>query len=109
MSTHRTVEVTLLEHSSAGNPPRKFVGQTVEITPDPDTVPTAVDGHTSRASHPTKIFWHGGTAKSLAYITNVRIIAGNGEVLIDDDQLILTFQAPKDVSGGVKFEVLRNQ
>jgi len=106
MSTHRHVEVTLLEHSTAGNPPKKFVGQTVEIVREPDTVQTGVDGHTSSARHPTKIFWHGGTAKSLANITNVRIVADDVGVLINDDQLCTTFQVPKDVSGGVKFEVL---
>jgi hypothetical protein len=106
MSTHRHVEVTLLEHSTAGNPPKKFAGQTAEIVREPDTVQTGVDGHASSAHHPTEIFWHGGTAKSLANITNVRIVADNGEVLINDDQLCTTFQVPKDGSGSVKFEVL---
>jgi hypothetical protein len=108
-SVYRSVELTLLEHSTAGNPPKKFDGQTVEITREPDTVRTGVDGYTSSGRHPTKIFWHGGTAKSFANITNVRVVADNGEVLIDNDQLCTTYHLPKDASGGVNFEVLRER
>lgn len=95
-----------MEKSSAGRPPIKFAGQTVEIVHEPDTVKTGVDGHISRARHPSIIFWHGGASKSFANVTHVKIVADGGIVLIDDE-LTSTYNAPKDVSGGVKFEVLR--
>ena len=102
---YQKVEVTLIENSTAGNPPKRFAGQTVEITHEPDTVQTSVDAFTSYGRHPSKIFWRGGIAKSFASITHVKIAAASGEVLVDG-QLISTFQAPQDVSGGVKFEIL---
>jgi hypothetical protein len=100
-------EITLVENSTAGNQPRIFAEQTVEVHHEADTVIPGVDGNISRGRHQSKVFWLGGTAKDLAHITNVRIVGNNGDVLIDGD-LINTYGAPRDVAGGVKFDVLKH-
>jgi hypothetical protein len=98
--------ITLVENSTAGNPPKTFDAQTVEITHEADTVVRGVDGRTSIGHHPATIFWLGGTAKNLAGITNVKIVGPNGDVLVDGE-LNTTFGVPSDVTKGVKFFVLK--
>jgi hypothetical protein len=56
--------------------------------------------------HPSKIFWVGGTAKELANITNVKIVADTGAILIDGE-LNTKCCVPRERSGGVEFDVLR--
>lgn len=102
----KNVQIALVENSSAGNPPKIFPAQTVEIVHETDTSRTGVDGFTSTARHPSKIFWHGGTAKELAKITNVKIVDHTGKVLVDGE-LNTTFRVPHERSGGVEFDVLR--
>src|ERR1019366_5531528 len=106
-STMRHVaEVTLVENSTAGNQPRTFAGQTVEIHHEADTVIRGADGPTARARHPSTIVWFEGVAKDLVHIHNVRIVGTSGDVLIDGD-LINTYGAPRDVSGAVAFDILK--
>ena len=99
-------DVTLVENSTAGNQPRTFAAQTVEIAHEADTIVTSADGHTSRARHPSKIFWRGGTARDLDNITDVRITDSSGVVLIDGE-LNTNRHIPRDVPGGVTFNVLK--
>ncbi|WP_234732157.1 hypothetical protein [Acidocella facilis] len=105
MNQFVNVDITLVENSTAGNQPKVFFGQIVEIGSESDTVVTSVDGFTSRGRHPSEIFWHGGTARSLKHITNVTIIQ-SGAVLIDAE-LNTFFGGPSDITGGVKFFVLK--
>jgi hypothetical protein len=101
----KNVHVTLGENSSAGNPTKTFHAQSVEIARQPDTVKTGVDGFTSTARHPSKIFWREGSAKDLARITDVKIVTHGGEVLVDA-ALNTTFTIPRDrAGGGVEFDV----
>jgi hypothetical protein len=103
--TTRNATITLKENSSAGSPPKTFIGQTVEIANEANTVVRSVDGFTSTARHPSKIFWLEGSAKDLASITNVKI-ASAGKVLCDGE-LNKTYGGPSERrSGGVEFFVL---
>ena len=95
-----------VENSTAGIPPKTFAGQTVELTHEPDTIVTSVDGRLSTAHHPSTILWHGGVAKDFANITDVKIVGNNGQVLIDGE-LNRLYEVPRDVAGGVLFLVLR--
>jgi len=99
-------DVTLVENSSAGHRSQIFAAQTVEAHHEADTVITGVDGHTSRGRHPSKVLWLGGSAKDLVSITDVKIVAVNGEALVDG-QLNITYGGPRDVVGGVEFFVLK--
>jgi hypothetical protein len=102
--TIRNATITLKENSSAGNPPKTLIGQTVEIANEDNTVVRSVDGFTSTARPPSKIFWLEGSAKDLASITNVKI-ASAGKVLCDGE-LNKTYGGPSERSGGVEFFVL---
>ncbi len=102
----QVVELILVENSTAGNKPKSFAAQTVEIHHEADTVITGVDGHTSRGRHPSKVLWQGGTASNLENITNVKIVGNNGEVLVDGE-LNTTYGVPRDIVGGVEFFVLK--
>jgi hypothetical protein len=98
-------EITLIENSTAGNYPKIFVNQTVDITREPDTVEIGTDGYAAHGSHPSEIFWLGGTSQDLAHITHVRIVGKDGTVLIDGE--LNTFNSvPNDVANGVQFCVL---
>jgi hypothetical protein len=98
-------EITLIENATAGNSPRTFSAQTVEIRYEEDTVVVGSDGIPSVAHHPPLIFWHGGKAEQLARVTDVKITAGDGELLIDG-ALNTTFTIPESENGGVRFAVL---
>jgi hypothetical protein len=106
MSTMKQVaEITLVENSTAGNKPKIFAEQTVQIHHEADTVVTSVDGITSRGRHPSKVFWLGGGAIMLKNITDVKIVGANGATLIDGS-LNTHYAMPRDVAGGVEFFVL---
>jgi hypothetical protein len=98
-------DITLIENSTAGNAPKSFTAQTVEVRHEADIVITGADGPTSAGKRPSKVLWIGGTANDLANITDVKIIGRNGEVLVDA-ALNVNFDAPRDVAGGVEFAVL---
>lgn len=111
---HRSVEVTLIENSTAGNPPRVFAGQTCDIEHKPTVYSTGVDGITSHARQPTKIIWHEGKAEwfgrnaatGLMAVTNVKIIASGDSPLVDAWELITNPGIPCNVAPGVEFFVL---
>lgn len=103
----KNVTITLSENSTAGNPPKIFAAQDIDITHESDTVITGVDGKTSVASHPSELLWRGGKAKELKNITHVKIVADSGAVLIDAE-LHTNYEVPRDVAGGVKFFVLKS-
>jgi hypothetical protein len=103
--TYRSTQITLVENSTAGNPPKIFAGQMVEIADEPDTVKIGVDGYISTASHPSIVLWRGGAAKDFANITDVTIVDSDGAVLVCGE-LNKTFVVPRNVTGGVEFAVL---
>lgn len=112
---YRSVEVTLIENSTAGNPPRKFAGQTCDIGHEPTVYSTGVDGVTSHARQPTEVLWREGKAEwfgrnaatGLMAVTNVTIVASDGRPLIDAWELITNPGVPRDIGNGVEFFVLQ--
>jgi len=100
----KNVEITLAENSTAGNSPKIFKAQSVEIRHEQVTVSQSVDGPISTARHNSKVLWVEGKAKDLATATNVKIIGNNGEVLLNGE-LSRQFKAPRDTAKGVEFEV----
>jgi hypothetical protein len=101
----QVTNITLVENSTAGKPPKIFSGQVVRIRREPDTFITGADGHVSSAKHPTKVEWTGRTAKDLLNITDVIITGATGEVLVDAE-VNRNYTAPSDIAGGVMFLVL---
>lgn len=95
-------KISLTENSMAGNPPKCYLDQLVEITYTNDIVRGESYGR-----QPTKILWHGGQAAFFKNITNVSIISKTGEVLIDDDELCNFYQAPRDEGHYVEFYTLK--
>jgi hypothetical protein len=105
MTVYRNVEVTLIENSSAGNPPKIFSAQNIEIDYVPDTVKTSVDGILSTASHPSTILWHGAKASDFKHVTNIKVAHRDGSVLFNG-AIIRHYQAPHDVSKGVELQAM---
>jgi hypothetical protein len=101
----RIAEVILIDNSTAGTPPRKFPKQTVEIVTEATTVVPGVDGGISTARHPSEITWHGGTIAAMAGVTDIKLVADNGVVVIDGE-LNTNRGAPRAVANGVRFFVL---
>jgi hypothetical protein len=101
-----TVEITLISNSTAGNKPKTFTAQTVEITHQPDIVLRGVDGRESTGHLPSTIRWLGGTTRDLQGITDVRIVDSRGAVLIDG-RLNFHFRTPREIDGWVIFDVLK--
>jgi hypothetical protein len=99
-----TADITLIEHSTAGNPDKGFKGQTIELHSESPTIRQGVDGRASIGHHPTKVAWYGGAVEDLAGITHVKI-ASQGRILINA-ALNTHFGPPKGFSGGVRFEVM---
>jgi hypothetical protein len=101
-----TVEITLISNTPAGNKPKRFSAQTIEITHQPDIVLRGVDGRQSSGRLPSTIRWFGGTTMDLQGFTDVRIVDGRGGVLIDG-QLNTHFRVTREVDGWVIFDVLK--
>jgi hypothetical protein len=99
-------EITLIEHSTAGNPPKVFRAQTVSIVHELSTVMESSEGEFVPGHHPSTVMWFGGNVHELDDITDVKIVAANGEVLIEGE-LNRFHGGPHEVDGGVGFYVLR--
>jgi hypothetical protein len=99
-----TGDITLIENSTAGNAPRTFTKQKIEIEGEPPTVKISADGYESIGHHPTKITWYGGTVEDVDGITDVKIVS-QGRVVIDGAFNTFVHQ-PHAISGGVVFYVL---
>jgi len=110
-----SLEVTLIENSTRGNSPRKFVDQICDIEYGRTHYEPSVDSAPSSALQETKIVWHEGKAEwfgrdpstGLMAVTNVKIVASDGTALIDSWELITNPGIPHDVGNGVEFFVLQ--
>jgi hypothetical protein len=101
-----TGDITLMEHSTAGNAPKLICAQRVEIHHVRPIVQVGVDGFRSEGAQPSDVIWHGGTPADLSDITDIKIVDGHGATLIDGE-LCRTYGLPRDVPGGVSFQILR--
>src|SRR5579883_2003194 len=99
-------DITLIEDSTAGNPPRVCRAQRVQIEAESDTLVQSVDGFLSSAQHPSTIRWLGGEVKDLEHITNVKIVASDSGVALIDGAVNRNFAQPRMVDGCVEFKVL---
>lgn len=99
--------VLLIENSTAGVPPKSFEAQHVAIAHENDMVVQGVDGHVSRGSQPSKVLWFEGKANDFIDITNVKITAIDGEVLLDGE-LNTFYGAPENSDVGVQFFILKS-
>jgi hypothetical protein len=97
-------DITLIENSTAGNAPRTFTEQKLEIEREPPTVRQSADGYESIGHHPTKITWYGGAVEHVDGITDVKIVS-QGHVCIDG-AFNTVVHGPYAISGGVVFYVL---
>ncbi|MDA1379597.1 hypothetical protein PCI56_06580 [Plesiomonas shigelloides subsp. oncorhynchi] len=97
--------ILLIDNSTAGNPPKSFEAQRIEIKLENDTVTQGIDGYISKGLHPSDVLWFEGTVNDLRNITNVKITAVNGKVLLDGE-LNTFYGAPKNTDTGVQFFVL---
>jgi hypothetical protein len=113
---HRSVEITLNENSSAGKPPRKFAAQTCDIEYGRTHYEPSVDSPPSPARQPTKVVWHEGNAEMFGQrnaagmlpVTDVKILASDGALLIDDWPLCTNRDVPRNLDNdGVVFFVLQ--
>ena len=98
-------DVTLIENSARGYPPKTFAGQSVEIRRVAPITSMGVDGTLSVGYQPTTVRWFGGEVARFEHITNVRIVSSDGNPLLEGG-LLLTYEAPHVISGGVQFQVL---
>jgi hypothetical protein len=106
IAAYRNVKIALIENSTAGNPPKMFSAQTIGIEHEPDIVQISVDGRRSSAKLPATVLWLEGKAKELQRITDIKIFGSDGAMLLSA-AILRTYQAPRDVDGGVEFQVLQ--
>jgi hypothetical protein len=98
-------DITLIENSTAGNPPRTFTNQKLEIDGEEPTVrPHADGGPPAIGNHPQEITWYGGTLDDVDGITDVKIVS-QGRTLIEGTYNTFA-RIPRAISGGVVFYVL---
>ena len=106
MTLYKDVEITLDEYSTAGNPLKKFTGQTVEIELQPTRTTTGVDGRLSTWNEVSPVLWYERTAKDLNDIHRIKIVASDGTVIFDGD-VNRNYEQPRDTPQGVRFNVFR--
>lgn len=100
-----SVTITLTSNSTAGPSIRRFKSQSVEIEQESRTLLMSGDSHLSIGRHEAKILWHGGTAKDLERVTDVKLVGSDEQVLVQGE-LSPTKSRPRDVKGGVEFFVI---
>jgi hypothetical protein len=106
---HVVANLSLIEHSTAGNPDKTFPAQTLYVRKENDSRVTGVDGHLSTGSHDTIIRWKGGSALQFNGVTDIRVVSDDGHVLVDG-ALNLNITRPTDIGDGmVEFAVFEGK
>jgi len=95
-----TVTIFLTSQSSAGPSVRKFKSQPVEIDQE---VATSLMGD-GDGRHEAKVVWHGGTVKDLGFVTDVRLVGSDEQILVQGG--LSQKSRPREVKGGVEFFVI---
>jgi len=88
----------------SNNPDVIFKNQTFEIRREVKAARIGIDGRLSITRSPKKVTWYGGTAAGLKDVVHVKIVS-HGVILVDD-ALCTQNGLPKEVRGGVSFEVI---
>ena len=103
--TQRIVgNIRLMEDWTSNNPDVTFKHQTLEIRRAIKAARIGIDGRLSVTCSPKRIIWYGGKIADLEKIVHVKIVS-HGVILIDDAICTLNGR-PKDVPGGVSFDVV---
>lgn len=103
----KTVDILLVENSTAGNLPKIFKAQTVEVFHELDAVLTGIDGRVSTGSYPSKVVWFGGLVSYLNHITDITITDTKDSVVLIDGTLNTNYGVPRNVDDTVIFHVLK--
>jgi hypothetical protein len=96
--------IRLMEGWTSNNPDVTFKNQTFEIRQESRAAQIGIDGRLSVMCSPKSITWHGGNAADLEHVVHVKIVS-RGVILVDD-ALCTQNGPPKEVPGGVSFEVM---
>jgi hypothetical protein len=96
--------IRLMEAWTSNNPDVIFKNQTFEIREESRAARIGVDGRLCVTCSPKTITWYGGNAALLEQVVHVKIVS-RGVILVDD-ALCTQNGPPKEVPGGVSFEVM---
>jgi hypothetical protein len=96
--------IRLMEAWTSDNPDVAFKNQTFEIRQGFSVARIGRDGRLCVTRSPRTITWFGGNPAQLERVVHVKIVS-RGVILIDDALCIQGAQ-PKEVPGGVSFEVM---
>jgi hypothetical protein len=92
-----------MEGWTSNNPDITYKRQTLEIRQERRVARIGTDGRLSVTCSPKTITWYGGNITALEHVVHVKIVS-HGVILIDD-ALYTQNGPPKEVPGGVSFEV----
>jgi len=105
IGTERVVgNIRLMENWISANPDATFKNQTFEIREEIKTARIGIDGRLSVTSSPKNVTWYGGSAADLRNVVHVKIVS-HGVILVDD-ALSTQNGRPREVPGGVSFDVV---
>jgi hypothetical protein len=96
--------IRLMEGWTSNNPDVTFKNQTFEIRQETRAARIGIDGRLSVTCSPKNITWYGGNPADLERVVHVKIVS-RGAILVDDAICTQNGQ-PKEVPGGVSFEVM---
>jgi hypothetical protein len=96
--------IRLMENWISANPDVTFKNQTFEIRQEIKTARIGIDGCLFVTSSPKNVTWYGGSTADLENVVHVKIVS-HGVILVDD-ALSSQNGRPKDVPGGVSFDVV---
>jgi hypothetical protein len=96
--------IRLMEGWTSNNPDVTFKNQTFAIRQESRAARIGIDGRLSVTCSPKNITWYGGNVADLEHVVHVKIVS-RGAILVDD-ALCAQNGPPKEVPGGVSFEVM---
>ena len=96
--------IRLMESWTSNNPDVVIKNQTFEIRQETRAARIGIDGRLSVTCSPKNIKWYGGNAADLEHVVHVKIVS-HGVIMIDD-ALCTQNGVPKEMPGGVSFEVM---
>jgi hypothetical protein len=96
--------IRLMEGWTSDNPDVTFKNQSFEIRQEPKAARIGIDGRLYVTCSPKNVTWYGGNAADLKDVVHVKIVS-HGAILVDDALCTQNGQ-PKEVPGGVSFDVI---
>jgi hypothetical protein len=96
--------IRLMAGWTSDNQDVTFKNQTVEIRQGGSAARIGTDGRLWVSRGPKIVTWYGGTPADLEHVVHVKIVSHG--VIVIDDALCTQNGQPKEVPGGVRFEVV---